>query len=166
MQIEQIPGGVARNICEAASRLLPTKGIELVSVVGTDAAGSALLDQWRQRGDTTAGIRIHPTAGTATVALVIEQGEIVAGVADTGVIEDSPSAWNSWLGERLQKNSSCRYILMDANLHADTLFAISQTCRQKGLVVLVDPVSMTKSLRWDPVLLCLHSPYSVVSHTF
>lgn len=148
VQVNEIPGGVARNICDAAIRMLPAKEVELVTVVGTDPAASALLDHWKQRGAPTAGIRIQTTARTATVALVMQDGEIAAGVADTGIIEEK--LHSSWITERLQCNPLCRHVLLDANLHPETLSVMTRTCWQKDLIVWVDPVSVTKALRWAP----------------
>ena len=156
-QVNEIPGGVARNICDAAIRMLPEKEVELVTVVGTDPAASALLDHWKQRGAPTAGIRIQTTARTATVTLVMQDGEIAAGVADTGIIEKLQS---SWIIERLQCNVLCRHVLLDANLHPETLSVVARTCWQKDLIVWVDPVSVTKALRWASAL----PVYSLTRH--
>lgn len=146
LQVNELPGGVARNISDACIRILPAKDIELVTIVGTDAAASTLLDHWRQRGASTAGIRIQAMARTATVALAMQDGEIAAGVADTGIVEDK--LHSVWISERLQANPQCRYVLLEANLHPETLCIVARECWQKDLIVLVDPVSVTKALRW------------------
>lgn len=66
LQVVQLPGGVGRNIAEAAHHLLQTQhqqaqvqqqqqsglpgGVLLISVVGRDAAADALLASFRQLG--------------------------------------------------------------------------------------------------------------------
>eukprot|EP00892_Ulva_mutabilis_P006341 jgi/Ulvmu1/4079/UM019_0057.1 len=150
-QVNELPGGVARNICDALIRLLPPEDVELVAVVGSDAAALALVDAWRQRGASTAGIRMHVKARTATVALTMHDGEIVAGVADTGIVEEELSS--EWITERMHANADCRIVLLDANLHHKTLSTMARDCWQKGRIVVVDPVSVTKAIRCVP---CLH----------
>lgn len=145
MQVNGLPGGVARNICDALIRILPAQDVELVTVVGTDAPASALMDHWRQRGASTAGIRIQGMARTATVALAMQDGEIAAGVADTGIVEDKLGS--AWISERLQANPQCRHVLLETNLHPETLCTMARQCWHNDLIVLVDPVSAAKAAR-------------------
>lgn len=85
MQVSQQPGGVARNIADALSRLIPARSVKLVSVVGKDAAGSALLRLWdNHNGRSTSGILVHSECRTATVSTIMAGNEIHAGIADTG----------------------------------------------------------------------------------
>lgn len=85
LQVSQQPGGVARNISYALSRLIPAQSLKLVSVVGKDAAGSALLRLWDNHNErSTSGILISASNRTATVATVMAGNEIYAGIADTG----------------------------------------------------------------------------------
>lgn len=91
------PGGVGRNIAEAASRLLPGGQVMLISAVGAsssdgglDAFGTLLRHEMRTAGMRTDGL--VPVAGaaasTAVCNLVLgDQGGLIAGVAAMGVIE-------------------------------------------------------------------------------
>ena len=59
--------------------------MKLVSVVGKDAAGSALLRLWDNHNDrSTIGILVNSSSRTATVSTVMVGKEIYAGIADTG----------------------------------------------------------------------------------
>ncbi len=54
LQVRQVAGGVARNIAEGAARLLSgtdaVADVLLVSVIGDDAAGEALLASCSKQG--------------------------------------------------------------------------------------------------------------------
>lgn len=85
--MSQQPGGVARNIADALSCLIPGRSLKLVSVVGKDAAGSALLRLWDKHNErSTSGILVQSSCRTATVSTVMAGNEIYAGIADTGVL--------------------------------------------------------------------------------
>lgn len=57
-QVVQVPGGVGRNIAEAAHHMLSQagqqqpggSGVLLISVIGQDAAGDALLASFQHTG--------------------------------------------------------------------------------------------------------------------
>jgi sugar/nucleoside kinase (ribokinase family) len=90
VQVSQQPGGVARNIADALSRLIPPRSLKLVSVVGKDAAGSALLRLWDNHNErSTSGILVRASSRTATVSTVMTGNEIYAGIADTGALGGS-----------------------------------------------------------------------------
>ena len=90
--VRQIPGGVGRNIAEGIFRASPPGAPPpfLLSVVGDDLAGGALLEAWRNLGHTlsAAGVRVCAGAATPAVAAVLDAGgEAAAGVADCDTVE-------------------------------------------------------------------------------
>lgn len=94
-RVQLSPGGVARNIAEAATRLLPTGQVQLLSAIGgrdgeTDAFGTLLCGEMEAAGMRTDGlIRVSGHgASTAVCNLILgDQGGLIAGVADMDVIE-------------------------------------------------------------------------------
>ena len=94
------PGGVGRNIAEAAQNLLPKHSVQLVSVVGhrpssvamdeLDAFGKVLMTEMDQSGLRTDGIVISRDQNLSTAACSLtlgKDGDLVAGVADMGIVE-------------------------------------------------------------------------------
>jgi pseudouridine-5'-phosphate glycosidase/pseudouridine kinase len=89
------PGGVGRNIAEAAQSLLPTHAVQLVSLIGVsgedgtpDGFGKVLLAEMESAGMRTDGLVQSQRASTAACTLALEpDGDLVAGVADMGIVE-------------------------------------------------------------------------------
>jgi len=88
------PGGVGRNIAEAAQNLLPPKSVMLVSALGTDApnvpdaVGKMLLLEMVQTGMRTDGLIQLDGERSAACSLVLEgEGDLVNGVADMSIVE-------------------------------------------------------------------------------
>jgi pseudouridine-5'-phosphate glycosidase/pseudouridine kinase len=90
------PGGVGRNIAEAAQSLLPAHAVQLVSLIGVsgedgtpDGFGKVLLAEMESVGMRTDGlVQSGGGASTAACTLALEpDGDLVAGVADMGIVE-------------------------------------------------------------------------------
>ena len=92
--VRQIPGGVGRNIAEGIFRASPPGAPPpfLLSVVGDDLAGGALLEAWRNLGHTlsAAGVRVCSGAATPAVAAVLDAGGEVAPASRTATPSRSP----------------------------------------------------------------------------
>ncbi|XP_057247836.1 pseudouridine kinase isoform X4 [Beta vulgaris subsp. vulgaris] len=91
-KIKFMLGGVARNIAECLLKL-GTKSF-MISALGCDLAGEALLEQWRSAGLPTEGIQRGPDITTASVCNMFDiNGDLTAGVAsvDTIVTFASPN---------------------------------------------------------------------------
>jgi pseudouridine-5'-phosphate glycosidase/pseudouridine kinase len=87
------PGGVGRNIAEAAQNLLPAGAVQLVSTVGTeesgvDGFGKVLMMEMESSGMRLDGLVESVGGRTAgcTLSLGME-GDLNDGVADMGIIE-------------------------------------------------------------------------------
>lgn len=88
------PGGVGRNIAEAAQNLLPPNAVMLVSPLGTDApdvpdaVGKMLLLEMKEAGMRTDGLVLLTGERSAACSLVLEgDKDLVNGVADMGIVE-------------------------------------------------------------------------------
>ena len=94
------PGGVGRNIAEAAQRLLPLGAVRLVSAFGTttsekvdgnvempDALGILLQAEMAISGLRLDGLFGHPGGRTAACSLTLDKSDLVAGVADMGIVD-------------------------------------------------------------------------------
>jgi sugar/nucleoside kinase (ribokinase family) len=81
-------GGVARNVAENLATLLPGR-VRLVSAVGDDDAGRALLTHASERGIDVAGVRVRPGRATARyVALLEPGGDLTIGAAAMDVLDE------------------------------------------------------------------------------
>lgn len=84
-KVRYIHGGVGRNVAEAMA-MMGSPSL-LISVVGEDAAGDALLSRWTSLGLPTYGILRCPEVSTPVVSAVLDfSGELAAGIADVSTL--------------------------------------------------------------------------------
>ena len=158
----QNPGGVARNIAEGLARLVGDAGPAplLISAVGDDVAGRALIDAWRALGGDTRGVRVCTGASTPVVATVLDHdGEVAASVADTLTAETGLDA--SWIAKHADSIGRATVLVLDGNCAESTINAAVDAAErvvgpwangeQKPLVWF-EPVSVAKSIRATEVL--------------
>ena len=158
----QNPGGVARNIAEGLARLVGDAGPAplLISAVGDDVAGRALIDAWRALGGDTRGVRVCTGASTPVVATVLDHdGEVAASVADTLTAEKGLDA--SWIAKHADSIGRATVLVLDGNCAESTIVAAVDAAErvvgpwangeQKPLVWF-EPVSVAKSIRATEVL--------------
>ena len=130
--VRQTPGGVGRNIAEGLFRASPPGAPPpfLLSVVGDDLAGGALLEAWRNLGHTlsAAGVRVCAGAATPAVAAVLDAGgEVAAGVADCDTVEaflDPP-----WIQAHAARIAAARVVVLDGNCAPAALAAAVAAAR-------------------------------------
>ncbi|HEY1134264.1 MAG TPA: PfkB family carbohydrate kinase, partial [Nocardioides sp.] len=136
-------GGVARNVAENLTRL----GVRaaLVSIVGDDVPGRALVDDLDRLGVDHWAVR--PLAGctTATHAAVLgPDGDLVVGVADTGAFDEiTPER----VAEPLSRLDPGAWVFADANLPSATHTRLATARRTRGFRLAVDTVSVAKAPR-------------------
>jgi len=158
----QNPGGVARNIAEGLARLVGDAGPAplLISAVGDDVAGRALIDAWRALGGDTRGVRVCTGASTPVVATVLDHdGEVAASVADTQTAETGLDA--DWIAKHADSIGQSTVLVLDGNCAESTIAAAVDAAErvvgpwangeQKPLVWF-EPVSVAKSIRATEVL--------------
>lgn len=141
-------GGVARNIAENLARL----GAEaiLISAVGDDPQGQALLDQAAQAGVDVSHVRTVAGAATGAYLAVLDaDGSLHLGLDDMRVVDHlSPD----FLTPVLQRYASASAIAVDANLLPDSLAVVAEHARQHQIPLAADPTSTSLASRLGPHL--------------
>jgi len=116
----------------------------LLSVVGDDAEGTALLRSLDAAALSRRGVCIVPGARTATVTAVFgSDGDIAAAVADCGLVESGLN--DAWLRRFSRSLRSAPVVCADANLSDATLAALPALLA--GRPLWLEPVSVAKAAR-------------------
>jgi pseudouridine kinase len=142
-------GGVARNVAENLAILLAGTpvAVDLVSVVGDDEGGAALLAHLRQVGVGVRHVRVEPGVTTAQYVAVLEPGgELVIGAAAMAVLDQIgadaiDAAWPADVGP------AAGWLFCDCNLSAAVLEHVLNRACLLGTPVAVDAVSTLKVVR-------------------
>lgn len=152
------PGGVGRNIAEAAHRILSRKsGFQtpvLVSLVGEDIVGGVLRNELSRIGMRINGLIPILGKASAVCNMVLDtEGGLVAGVADMDIIESLegravslPPSHNSTLLtitsaqviEQLNQHNP-KLVAIDGNLTASTITDIVLHCSGCDKPGMMDP---------------------------
>lgn len=144
-------GGVARNIAENLARL--TLDCHLMSAVGQDANGQALLQHTEQ-----VGVHIHAALQVADartgmyVSFNDAQGDLNLAVNDMAVLEHLTAAY---LKEQQTLIAQAALIVADTNLSEACLTGLFAQTHQ--IPVFIDPVSVPKSAKIRPYLNKIHT---------
>ncbi|WP_230533339.1 carbohydrate kinase family protein [Microvirga roseola] len=135
-------GGVARNVAENLARL----GVEtsLVSIVGDDENGRAILAALQSLGIDPRGVAVAADRTTAEyVAVLHPDGELALGLADMSIFDGLTPALLSEVWPGLSQGS----LFADCNLPAETLRELIVLCRRQSLPLAIDAVSAPKVMR-------------------
>ncbi|EFN56299.1 hypothetical protein CHLNCDRAFT_144692 [Chlorella variabilis] len=168
-RVTQSAGGVARNMAEALALLLKSAGSGagsgggsgagtpaaappplplLVSAVGDDLAGTALLQHWRSLGLSTGLISRLPGAATPTVSVVFDLGgEVAACVADVASLEARLAPPLLRAPAVAAALAAAPVVMLDGNLSAAALEEVCGQAAAAGVPVWFEPVSVPKSTR-------------------
>ncbi|WP_347266383.1 PfkB family carbohydrate kinase [Paracoccus sp. (in: a-proteobacteria)] len=146
--IRQQPGGVALNVALALARL--GQRVALLSVLGCDAPGEALIAEAAQRGvDTRWILRDGRLATGSYVAIESPQG-LVAAVADTRALDAAGTAILAPLRDGSLGDATAPWqgtLVVDGNLSPEVLAAIAcDPCLAAARLRIV-PASPEKALR-------------------
>lgn len=136
-------GGVARNVAENLARL----GVRavLVSVVGNDENGIALLEHAQRAGiDTTLAMRDSNHVTPEYCAIVAPGGELVIGVSDMHAVDalsvdDVAAHWPDI--------ASSDWLFVDCNVPGDVLAWCIRQARESAVKLAIDAVSEPKVCR-------------------
>lgn len=88
------PGGVGRNIAEAAQNLLPKHTVQMITMLGSnkgevDLVGKMTLLELEAVGLRTDGVKYAEGKHSPACSLILDQQfDLVAGVADMGIIHE------------------------------------------------------------------------------
>jgi pseudouridine kinase len=136
-------GGVARNVAENLARLgLP---VRLMTAVGDDPPGAALLKHARDLGIDTGATLIEADCPTGTyTALLQPDGELVLALADMGVMDRFTV---EALRQRRGHWASTRFRVLDCNLPAEVFAVLLEDSRRQGATLVIVAVSEPKMTR-------------------
>ncbi|GEM48258.1 carbohydrate kinase [Deinococcus cellulosilyticus] len=137
-------GGVGRNIAENLARL--GVQVSLISMLGRDASGERLKMHTQSAG-VDLRLSFYSDTSTGTYNAVLNpDGSLLIAISDMSIMQElSPDV----LRQREQHIKSAPYLVLDANLRADTLEYALKTARGK---VVLEPVSVSKSLPLKTVI--------------
>ena len=140
-------GGVARNVAENLARL--GLSVTMVSRVGDDREGDAVLDGLAEAGVGLEFCTRSTTAPTATyTALLDRAGELVIGLADMSVYDELTIDVLEPLLPRLEQ---IPVWFIDCNLPAESLRFLLRR-KPEGCTVYVNCVSVAKAARLQGIL--------------
>ena len=136
-------GGVARNIAENLARLGAPVG--LVTAVGDDASGVALMAHAEAAGIDTRGSLRLPGASSGTYTAVLDQhGDMLLALADMALYDQlTPDV----LARTQQQRACASLTIADLNLPADTVQALLEDAVRFGVPLVLVAVSEPKIAR-------------------
>jgi pseudouridine kinase len=126
-------GGVARNVAENLARL--GREVSMVSRVGNDEAGRAVVAHLASLGIDTSMITVSARPTASYTAILEPDGELMLGLADMDLYDEvTPALLDR---TRLGEHALC---FADTNLPAETIAWLLD-----GATVVVDAISVVKS---------------------
>jgi pseudouridine kinase len=136
-------GGVARNIAENLARL--GAPVALITAVGSDAAGAALLAQAQSVGiDTRAALKLDGACSGTYIAVLDQDGEMTVALADMALYDAlSPE----FFATRAQQRAGAALIVADLNLPIDAVAALLADARRDAVPLVLVAVSEPKMAR-------------------
>ena len=136
-------GGVARNIAENLARLgAPTS---LVTAVGSDASGRALLAYADETGINTRGaLRVDGAASGTYTALLDQDGDMRVALAD---MEINEALTPEFLSTREQQRAGAALIVADLNLPREAIAMLLTGAMRDGVPMVIVAVSEPKIAR-------------------
>ncbi|KAF8605153.1 hypothetical protein BDV93DRAFT_74752 [Ceratobasidium sp. AG-I] len=160
--VHMSPGGVARNVAEAAHRVLQVLSTGdafesnkplLISPVGEDAFATVLALETEARGMRSDGLLKHLSSvdRTAVCNMFLDsQGDLQTGVADMGITSNIDLGLEKLLAKLSQV--SPRIVAFDGNPTSETISKIVETAREQGAMTFFEPTSIAKCTRIIPAL--------------
>ncbi len=138
------PGGVGRNIAWGVARLsIP---VELVTAVGNDTFGAALLKSCREEDIGTLHTIIAPRGTGTYLCLHDADGDMLCAINQMEAVETlSPEM----LAPLIPVCNAAPLVALDANLPANTLSFLAENITAP---LFIDPVSAHKAKRALPIL--------------
>ncbi|KAI6008229.1 indigoidine synthase A-like protein [Pisolithus orientalis] len=162
-------GGVARNIAEAAHRVLAGSKNQnaatlLMAPVGEDIFGRLITDLTRSMGMRTDGLSLVPGQQSAVCNVLLDaQGGLETGIADM----DLSQLWKGSEVFSVLRHHRPRLLVLDGNISSETMSACYLFCSVRLLFTLSsEPTSVTKSTRILPAIAANlgRTPRSLISY--
>ena len=139
-------GGVSANALRAARRELPRLDIDFIAAVGDDTYAETLADALQQQTINTRFVTLDNTPTGRYSAILDQHGELFIGLADVD------NAERLTLEHIVHKIGALApdAVLIDTNLHAETIAALAQYVKQHWqcplLGLAVSPAKVVKLL--------------------
>lgn len=146
--VRRSPGGVGFNVASVLARLgTPTR---LVSRIGADSDGEAIVAAARGAGIDTSTLSVSKSAPTAGYhATFDDAGNLVIGVADMKICDEmTPAA----IAALAVSRSDRAFWVVDANLPDDAIVFVAEAAAAAGIPLAAMAVSPAKALRLLPTL--------------
>jgi pseudouridine kinase len=135
-------GGVARNVAESLGRL--GADVRLVTAVGNDAAGTALLSHIKSAGVDTRHVAVRDDLPTAEYIAAMAGGEMRVAFADMAIFDQlTPDLVQPALADL----PSLSMVFADCNLPAETLAMLLEGSSRRQYFLAFDGVSPAKCAR-------------------
>ena len=143
-------GGVGRNIAHNLS--LMGADVRLLAAYGDDAHGAQVAASCAALNiDLSNGLRVPGGTTSTYVYLMDHTGEMALAVSDMSICEKVSPAY---LAEKLPLLRGARVVVADANIPAESLRYLAESC---DVPLFVDPVSTTKAEKLRPILGKIHT---------
>lgn len=136
-------GGVARNIAENLARM--GAAVSLITAVGSDSSGRALLAHAESVGIDTRGALKLDDAGSGTYTAVLgDDGQMVVALADMALYDRITPAF---LDMRQQQRAGASLIVADLNLSMEAIATLQRDAALDSISVVLVAVSEPKMNR-------------------
>ena len=136
-------GGVARNIAENLARL--GAPVSLLTAIGGDSSGAALLTHAETLGiDTRGALRIEGASSGTYTAVLDRNGEMVVALADMALYERLDAAF---VAARQAQLATAALVAVDLNLPLATVEALLEHARRSEVALVLVAVSEPKMAR-------------------
>jgi pseudouridine kinase len=141
-------GGVARNVAENLARL--SQPCVLLTALGDDVSGRALLDVLKEAGVDVSAVRVLPGQSTgAYLAVIDSRGRLRAALDDMSLLRVlTPAVLRS--AEDFFRSAGM--VFLDANLPAETIGEVFRLAQESAVPVSADPTSRHLAARLTPHL--------------
>ncbi len=133
-------GGVARNIAENLARLATP--VSLITVIGDDSSGKALLEHAEKIGiDTRGTLRLQNICSGTYTAVLDDHGEMMLALADMALYD---ALTPEFLESRQPQRAVGALTVADMNLPIETLAALLADARRDAIPLVIVAVSQPK----------------------
>ncbi|CAM9281049.1 unnamed protein product, partial [Sphacelaria rigidula] len=137
-------GGVADTVIDS-NRSDDSAEVTLVSVVGADETGKALVAHCEDAGVKARATDEESLPGTASyVAMLDGDGELVAAVADMRLLDVMTA---EFVDRHANTVAGTAVVVADGNLPPGGLARLVGLCRREGTPLVFEPTSVVKSVR-------------------
>ena len=149
-QVRMSVGGVGRNIAENAARM--GLEVELITALGNDANGRAILDDCAAKGIGVRGCRVDWQERTSVYLFIDDaKGDMHCAVNDMHI---QSLITPEWIAPHLRMLNAMDAVCIDANLPEETVVYLARELRAP---LFADAVSAAKVQRLRPALARMHS---------